>query len=136
MRLVAPARADQVGRQPRVNEQPQAKKQKRVKEEIPAGEEVELRTVEGYLFKVPKYAAKWFSPTVNAKQAQQIFQANGSAGQKGFRRAFERICRNCWFAGKGPVGHTVSQCKQSGAACAMPCLRCGGLHWTQECKKK
>ena len=125
-----------MGRQSRVNEQPQAKKQKRSKEEFPVGDEVELRTVEGYLFKVPKYAAKWFVPNVSAKQAQHIFRANGSAGQQAFRKAFERICKNCWFAGKGPVGHTVSQCKQSGSICSMPCPRCGGNHWIQECNKK
>ena len=102
--LAAPAHVAQGRRQPRGQERSQAK--------VETSRRCTLfwrrrgaPHLEGYVFKVPKYAAKWFLPSASAKQAQSIFRANGSAGRNVFRRAFERICRNCWFAGKGHVGH-------------------------------
>ena len=135
--LPAPVFADPAVKTPVfAAEQPPAKKRKNNMTASAEGEIVELRTIEGLVFTVPKYAAKLCLPNVNAKQAQQIFRANGSAGQKAFRRAFERICRTVGLLAKGPVGHTVAQCKKSRAVCSMPCPRCGGRHWTQACSKK
>ena len=133
--LLAPPRDDKAGRRQRAPEQPKAKKQRTAVDNTAPGDTVDLRTVEGYIFTVPKFSAKWFTPNVTAQNAQSIFRANGSTGQKAFRRAFERICRNCWFSGKGPVGHTVTQCRLAGNTCAMPCPHCGRTHWAQECSK-
>ena len=96
---------------------------------------VTLKSTTDKKFQVPKYAASWFAPGVDRNKALSIFKANGSTGGVAFRAAFREICRNCWFAGRGPVSHSIKACRELGNQCAMPCPRCGQYHWINDCKR-
>ena len=96
---------------------------------------ITLKTVDGLNFEVPKYATHWFKQGVSKEQAMKIHAANAQSGNLAFRSAFKKICRNCWFAGRGPRSHTVPECYKQGNPCALPCPKCQAKRWAQDCKK-
>ena len=98
-------------------------------------EMITLKSTTDKKFEVPKYAATWFTPGVDNRKAFSIFKANASKGGLAFRMAFKEICRNCWFAGRVPVSHSIKNCRSLGNPCSMPCPRCGSQHWVSDCKR-
>ena len=140
-----PVRAQQP--RPRADNPPQQKRQRVQKEKktppahsvasmvVPPGTDmITLKSTTDKKFEVPKYAAHWFIPGVDNRKALSIFKANASKGGLAFRMAFKEICRNCWFAGRGPVSHSLKTCRGLGNPGSMPCPRCGGQHWISDCK--
>ena len=97
---------------------------------------VNIKSQDGVAFRVPDFAAKWFRNNITKKQARQIFEANSPKNGGVFRSAFMKICKNCWFSGRGAWGHTLTQCQKQNYPCGITCPKCQGIHWEKDCPAK
>ena len=87
-------------------------------------------------FIVPKFAIKWFKGKPDAKAVDNIMKANSGKNNTIFHKAFRVACKNCYVGGLGCWAHSIQQCMQKGNKCFLPCLKCGGSHWTNNCPVK
>ena len=95
-----------------------------------------LKYKNGLNFEALKFSQQWFKPNVTAAQAKQYFESNTPVAKKAFRRAFQKVCKNCYFAGRGTLVHTLRDCEMKGHPCVIPCPKCDALHWQTQCQQR
>ena len=100
-------------------------------------EPVTLHAQENVPFSVPNFLADFFKPNLSATRALHIAKLVEDNRKKIVGRIWQKICKNCYFAGKGLRGHRLPECQVQGNKCLLVCSRCyQGLHWAPEGKGK
>ena len=100
--------------------------------------EVPFITKDNVTVQVPVLIARWIRPNMNQQQAEKMLKDYEKDVQYAgpFKAFFNRICKNCFLAGRGNFAHKLSECQKLGHPCALVCPKClTGRHWTMECPK-